>query len=1098
MKGTEGTRMRKLLLIANKPLRDKGCFETMVLMKFRILLLPVALSSVALLTAPCRADGPPWPPRGGFTEWGGIFLPGVSVTPANGCFHGGPLTFTANAAGGRKGIYDWRCGNHSQTTTNGTAQIPADHKGKPKTLTVIFTPDDYPEASASGSASLGYCKRFDPPPEAGEEEEEEHDDCNHHTHWWCCKCGTYNIPDPGSCPHNCSLDTEGGEDPGGGTNAPPQDITSYLGTVPREYTYTHTNAHAFVMFFPARRWANSGGNGGYGGTNAPPYACGGEGCGGIHAHDCCDHHHGDNTPDYGQCCPCHEHNPGNDGGNGTNSPLSFHSAHGVLVTTNPPPGSCAPLPPGAEIPDGTPVWVTGLNASQTLGDCWARFAWDEDGKTYTRDYTFTAIGMRLFPDRVGNGDPQANANLDLCYKTPSAEWTLPAGGGPCPMFLTTYTMLPGILTFTLDGTPGAFRVWSGSTTNSTLLFECPGTATNGNPHTITTQLGAVWVEAVTVGSATFTARFQGTGVASNYNVVRSFPIRAETRIRADANRDGAASEADDPCNLWSIERGALFPPSWHLLPPECAKRTAPLTVDTRGWTNGTTFALTVDDPSNIRILVYDAAGNQINWNINGHLPLNAGVFTNLYVASYHSRKCESSNFGQPDAFNLHLMVTPPQSAALKWGTVRLKIAPLILPPECNPAEAVYSTWDIPGITNLIVLTGSGACQWTQDMVKFTKVQYAAAWNTNVVLGLARSESGSAVELIADTPMMRAQWGVGGEGGNMMATPPLGTNAPYGKIMLGTGRPASKNYWENQGIQPIIDIDTSWLVVGHVDELFMWVAPDKVLFADPWKAADLLHDEIITGSDMNTIWCGWTTFGTNMNVRSVVWDWKGIYWKTNTLPVALDGTAADVTVTFPSAVFETNDYLRVGKETLRVASVNGDTYVLERGKGRPVITTHASNDFIYALSPLMVKNLIDTNGIPSVVSRIALPLNQLKAGLGNYASNVQFVSMPVLFDDGVIANGITHPQGVFSAATANLVNCLMKKPNEIYYSDPGIEVFRNYFRTNVASGAVAVDVWNVYHCNYGEIHCGTAARRILQHEPPWWEQNEVKTKWEDEQ
>ena len=82
-------------------------------------------------------------------------------------------------------------------------------------------------------------------------------------------------------------------------------------------------------------------------------------------------------------------------------------------------------------------------------------------------------------------------------------------------------------------------------------------------------------------------------------------------------------------------------------------------------------------------------------------------------------------------------------------------------------------------------------------------------------------------------------------------------------------------------------------------------------------------------------------------------------------------------------------------------------------------------------------------------------------------------------------------------TANLANCLMVKTNTVYYSDPGNEVFRNYFRTNVTLTAVAVNVWNVYHCNYGEIHCGTAVRRQLPVTPPWWEHEAIKTKWEDE-
>ena len=372
----------------------------MTLMKPRVLLLPIAvLSGIALAVVLCRAQGDrPWPPQGGFTEWGGIFLPGVSVTPTNHCFHDtGPHTFTAKAAGGKGGTYDWKYGGHSQTSTNNTAEFTPDLKKKPATLNVTFTPDGYPEASATGSATLGYCKRLAPPPE--DDNGHEHDEnCNPHKHWWCCKCGAYDIPDPELFPHNC--DPSGGA--GGGGTPPQQNSNIYLGSVPHTLLPTHPDANAHVMFFPTRRWADGSGGGGNG-TNAPPYVCGEEDCGGIHSYSCCDHAHGDHIPYYGQCCPCPEHNGGGSGG-GINSPLRYITSYGLIVSTNPPPDITVlqNVPGGAIIPDGTPVWVTSNDPSTTLGDCWARFAWDADGKTYTRDYTFTGIGMRLFPDRIGD------------------------------------------------------------------------------------------------------------------------------------------------------------------------------------------------------------------------------------------------------------------------------------------------------------------------------------------------------------------------------------------------------------------------------------------------------------------------------------------------------------------------------------------------------------------------------------------------------------------------------------------------------------------------------------------------------------------------
>ena len=87
---------------------------------------------------------------------------------------------------------------------------------------------------------------------------------------------------------------------------------------------------------------------------------------------------------------------------------------------------------------------------------------------------------------------------------------------------------------------------------------------------------------------------------------------------------------------------------------------------------------------------------------------------------------------------------------------------------------------------------------------------------------------------------------------------------------------------------------------------------------------------------------------------------------------------------------------------------------------------------------------------------------------------------------------------FCAVTSNLANCFLNKDGKIYYPDPGSERFRYFFSTVIQGiQIVAVDVWEEYHCHLGEIHCGTAAVRTLPADPPWWNQDEIKTKWKDE-
>ena len=550
---------------------------------------------------------------------------------------------------------------------------------------------------------------------------------------------------------------------------------------------------------------------------------------------------------------------------------------------------------------------------------------------------------------------------------------------------------------------------------------------------------------------------------------------------------------------WSITRGALIPPctpTWGGPQPNpFAPFTAPLAVTVDIEPGMSAWLSTENDSHAGYLAVFDAAANRLAWDSQTkRIPLPVGAATNFHVASYVPRKSETGHT-IPDAFDLRLTVADAGGAAVLTDTVRLKVAPLILPPECSPATAVYSTHAIPAVTNLTQANaGLNASRWTQDMVKLAKVQCAGGPCATVALGLDYDASSQLTTFLSSLQMMRAGWTFSeqecGNGGNMMATPPL-PDAPYGKIMLGTAHNESKAYWEAQGIQPVIDIPNNWLLVGHVDELFMWITPNKVIYADPWKAAELIYGEFSKDLGTNTLWCGWDAAGTNSTVAGVAID-NG---KITTLPVTIPWSSTNVTVTFGSAIFAPDDYLHVGFEVLRVESVNGAACVLERAQGSSPAGTHLSGSFIYALSPLMKKNLLHLNGNPSVATRISIAMNALKLGLGGYASGVSFIPVPVLFNDNVPIVGVSPD--LFAACTANLANCLMVTPNEIYYSDPGIEAFKNYFKDHVAAGAVAVDVWEDYHCWCGEIHCGTAAVRSLPHTPPWWEQDAIKTKWKDE-
>src|SRR5690606_24778863 len=76
----------------------------------------------------------------------------------------------------------------------------------------------------------------------------------------------------------------------------------------------------------------------------------------------------------------------------------------------------------------------------------------------------------------------------------------------------------------------------------------------------------------------------------------------------------------------------------------------------------------------------------------------------------------------------------------------------------------------------------------------------------------------------------------------------GMSYPYGRIVYGSGvLPETKAFYEAQLVQaPALSAKTSWLIVGHIDEVFSYVPADtprgwKLLVGSPTLAVEMLED-----------------------------------------------------------------------------------------------------------------------------------------------------------------------------------------------------------------------------------------------------------------
>ncbi|MCL1921003.1 MAG: protein-arginine deiminase domain-containing protein, partial [Kiritimatiellaeota bacterium] len=813
-------------------------------------------------------------------------------------------------------------------------------------------------------------------------------------------------------------------------------------------------------------------------------------------------------PGFSNCCACAEHStPPESGPASTNASgrvLSFVDS-GLLTRGGE--GATNALPQGSALMPGDPVHVTGLEPSTAPDDRAIRVQWDEGGQARALTNTFTVASVRMIFDALPNGVISHDEEV-LSYDIPEGGFGFPAGNPPRLIRLHTDVKLPGELTLALSG--GAFRVWPSASTNGAPLLTSGGTVTNGAPvsFAVKGQESSVYIDASHAGTAELTYRFEGSGAASNITCSFTLPLTAYgVALLADTDRDGIIGEADEQGKAeWDITRGALIPPCYPGTGTNAVKLLPQIRIAPPDAYPSDILRVFVDPALMNHITLYDAGGLAVPLEPDGgHTFYTA---TNLYVAANAARK--TANAAAPDGFDLTLTARDLTVFAVVTDKVRLKTAPLILPCEYWDSTAVYSTTNItatPPIPNFTVPSVSPKGNelihvWTQDMVKFAQVQVNGIQTETVAVGLGHLNAGNLMSCLTNPPMFQVDWSMGldlngnpsptlGNGGNIMATAPL-EGAPYGKIMIGTKWPQTKAFWERQGIQPVINIDTSWLVVGHVDELFMWVAPNKVLYADPWIAADLLHNMIVADGGMDKLWCGYNTADKTNTIAGVVIDNN----RSTRLLAPMNATTNNTVISCERAVFKTNDYLRVGDEILRVVSTNANTCTVGRARAGHPATTHASNDVIYALSPLMRKNLIGTN---SVVSKISVARNQLRSGLGSYSNSVSFSAVPVLFNNGVVIKGYTYPPHEFAAVTANLANCLVVNQDRVHYSDPGSFAFKAYFNLILPGvDTFAVDVWATHHCQLGEIHCGTAVvRSPPAGSQPWWKKAAIQVNWENE-
>jgi Protein-arginine deiminase (PAD) len=245
----------------------------------------------------------------------------------------------------------------------------------------------------------------------------------------------------------------------------------------------------------------------------------------------------------------------------------------------------------------------------------------------------------------------------------------------------------------------------------------------------------------------------------------------------------------------------------------------------------------------------------------------------------------------PREFTVEISATSENSMRLR---VPFRVAPYVIPSALEPvdelmivsqavtADSVHSVRAFAARTGLKLVAhevDESCDQWMQDTIEPGLFAFPTAEGGSqaraCLSGLRKESSSSAARLdyqvarrlrrqrvVTVAPAIpRKQVGWNDWYGNLEATPPhtdrQGRKFPYGRMITGkhhdsTMHPGVLKFLEAQGLQwPPIVVDTSWLAIGHVDEVVNFVPAKtkkgfKVLLPSPKAARDMLEALLANG------------------------------------------------------------------------------------------------------------------------------------------------------------------------------------------------------------------------------------------------------------
>ena len=566
---------------------------------------------------------------------------------------------------------------------------------------------------------------------------------------------------------------------------------------------------------------------------------------------------------------------------------------------------------------GTPVAATDPDGDRLVygleGPDGSSFSIDSDtgqlstrvGVTYDHETRpeLTAT-VKVEDGHSGSATATVTVSVTAAEATPTADagWDLTlAAGGTAWLDGTASSTAVGTLSYSWS-----FVSWPGSTTPS---LESPTGAT----PSFTAAAEGTYVVRLTVGNGTATAT-DDVRVSARPSTDADLLVVADLLV--DTNRDGLVNRSDEAGEAtWTEAAGAVFASNaddddedgardgWDVRINGDADLLdmAPVVVRQIPGLHRNHAVVLEMEPASTSVgpqLFHRAANGDVELLIGGNsrraeLPLEQLVAGDLRVYL-------DSRYGRWTGFDGHLSLTLTVSEGgtkTSQDTVALRGGPILFSHHLQPAQRVF-VLEIPTLTtshNTALLNALSAHlpasvalhrldyvtyldSWLQDSMQTGYAQRAAEDGVETPAVHTQLHRGRGLEPFLSREYLGPEAGYvypGGAwysslnyGGNVEVIPPhTHDDATYsfGRIVIGEPlssgwhppmAPAQIDFFNSQGVQgPPLAVDTSWLVVGHVDEIFS-VLPNRdagtgerpwvVAIGSPALAIDLLEEVVEKG------------------------------------------------------------------------------------------------------------------------------------------------------------------------------------------------------------------------------------------------------------